>query len=626
LLVLQLAVVSNSTGCYCNNVPVFATKNCCLCPTSIPANNSVVTLQSIDVNVSNTYNYTITGYPTTLSNFTGNQNDPSLFIWNPMSSVWEYPDPIALGQTTYYADFKSISPTSIVMYFVQPTFPLNIQTLIYYPKIDLYGNRCSPDLLCHSTLLGQKSSTYGIPCSVSSFQNTDCVSTSASYNFNEVNCSNAVINGNNHVCVGSTNQLVCSATPASTSPWTSSSPNKATVSNTGMVTGVQVGNTMIYYQASNGCIASKQIYIDSKPVVNSITSTTASCNTSKLLTANLNTSSQTGGTYSWTPGGSTGTNNILTVYPTSTTNYSVIYTGPNGCSSSPVSINVSSVVGSVSINVPVNVCGGSAITLTATIPSTMPAGGTYTWYPGGSTGTANTLSQNPMTNVSYSVNYTVNGCTYSSGSSAVSYNSTTPKTTITTNLPTYYCTQTPTFTGTLNSGSCFQYSWEIQKYDGNVLSGSAVSSGTFLGNPGTYSFPWSTISNLGGCGHYYRVKLRTQSSFVGGCVWESYKTIFISLDYAIQPKSMTSSLEENSIENQVFIYPNPSEGIFYIDYNNLKIENIIIYSMLGEKVNEKIISYEEEEIKVDLSAYPSAVYLMKIKIGDEIVYKKLIKN
>jgi len=91
--------------------------------------------------------------------------------------------------------------------------------------------------------------------------------------------------------------------------------------------------------------------------------------------ATLTTStSATGGTYSWQPGGQT--SNQITVSPTTTTTYTVSYT-LNGCTSS-----LTSAVVTVNPNIPVDaganvsVCQGGQVTLTATgTPNNVWSGG-----------------------------------------------------------------------------------------------------------------------------------------------------------------------------------------------------------------------------------------------------------
>ncbi len=123
-----------------------------------------------------------------------------------------------------------------------------------------------------------------------------------------------------------------------------------------------------------------------------------------------------GGTYLWSPGGQT--TSTITVSPTVTTTYSVIYT-LNSCPSSSIS-------GTVTVNqiptVTVNnqtICSGNSTTLTAT-PSI--SGGSYLWAPGGQTTSFITI--NPTSTTSYSVVYTLNGCQSPSASGTVTVNTT----------------------------------------------------------------------------------------------------------------------------------------------------------------------------------------------------------
>jgi hypothetical protein len=129
---------------------------------------------------------------------------------------------------------------------------------------------------------------------------------------------------------------------------------------------------------------------------------------STILTA---TPSLSGGTYLWTPGGAI--TQSITVNPTSTATYTVVYT-LNGCSSntatSTVTVNPTPVV---TVN-STTICTGSSATLTAT-PSV--GGGTYLWSPGGEITQSITVS--PGSTIPYSVNYTLNGCSSASSSGIV---------------------------------------------------------------------------------------------------------------------------------------------------------------------------------------------------------------
>lgn len=69
------------------------------------------------------------------------------------------------------------------------------------------------------------------------------------------------ITGNLVVFVGNSTQLTGSGTPAPINPWLSASPGVATVSNTGLVTGVSAGTSIITYTDNNGCTATATVTV-----------------------------------------------------------------------------------------------------------------------------------------------------------------------------------------------------------------------------------------------------------------------------------------------------------------------------------------------------------------------------
>ena len=78
------------------------------------------------------------------------------------------------------------------------------------------------------------------------------------------------ISGTLTACANGTTQLTGSGTANATNPWTSSNTAVATVNNTGFVSGISAGTTIITYTDSNGCIATATITIDALPVTSPI--------------------------------------------------------------------------------------------------------------------------------------------------------------------------------------------------------------------------------------------------------------------------------------------------------------------------------------------------------------------
>ncbi|WP_195760092.1 Ig-like domain-containing protein, partial [Flavobacterium sp. LC2016-23] len=82
------------------------------------------------------------------------------------------------------------------------------------------------------------------------------------------------ITGTATVCIGSATQLTGSATANATTPWTSATTAVATVDNTGLVTGVAAGTSVITYRNSNGCTQTVTVTVNPLPT---ITGTPAVC-------------------------------------------------------------------------------------------------------------------------------------------------------------------------------------------------------------------------------------------------------------------------------------------------------------------------------------------------------------
>lgn len=73
------------------------------------------------------------------------------------------------------------------------------------------------------------------------------------------------ITGSLNVCIGSTTTLTGSATASASTPWMSSATSVATVSSSGVVTGVTSGTSVITYTNSNGCAITATITVNELP-------------------------------------------------------------------------------------------------------------------------------------------------------------------------------------------------------------------------------------------------------------------------------------------------------------------------------------------------------------------------
>ena len=116
-----------------------------------------------------------------------------------------------------------------------------------------------------------------------------------------ITANNPTISGILSVCVGVTSQLTGSDSPNVGTLWASSMGGVATVSSTGLVTGVTIGTTTITYTNSLGCTTTASVTITAAPSASISYADSPFCNT--LTSAqSVTQTGTTGGTYSSTTG------------------------------------------------------------------------------------------------------------------------------------------------------------------------------------------------------------------------------------------------------------------------------------------------------------------------------------
>ncbi|MDX1652724.1 MAG: PKD domain-containing protein [Brumimicrobium sp.] len=214
------------------------------------------------------------------------------------------------------------------------------------------------------------------------------------------------------VCAGQTTNLTLTgydgniqwqSAPNSGGPWT----NVAGLI-TDNETSPPINNAICFRAVVSGCgpaaISNVVCVTVAPPPVLTVSNSTICNGQTTSLTSTVDL---TGGTYSWNPSGQTGAN-LTNVSPNTTTTYDLTYS-LNGCTvtaSGTVTVNPQpttlALVGST-------ICEGASATITAT-PDV--AGGTYQWTPNVSNTNTATVTPPVGTNT-YTIDYDVNGCTYS---------------------------------------------------------------------------------------------------------------------------------------------------------------------------------------------------------------------
>ena len=76
--------------------------------------------------------------------------------------------------------------------------------------------------------------------------------------------------------------------------------------------------------------------------------------------------------------------------------------------------------------------------------------------------------------------------------------------------------------------------------------------------------------------------------------------------------------------NDILIYPNPTTGILKLECDKLRIQNVEIYNLFGEKVFHALNLNLKTENEMDLSSLPKGAYFMRASIENKIYDKKII--
>ncbi len=258
------------------------------------------------------------------------------------------------------------------------------------------------------------------------------------------------------ICSGATSTLTGSG--AVTYTWmpggmtTATAVVNPTVSTTYTLTGASAA----------GCVST----VTTALTVNPNPTLTLSASAASICVAGSVTLTATGATnYTWNPGGMSG--GTVVVNPTITTTYSVTGDNAFGCTTTAtlaVIVNTLSFT-SATAN-PTLVCAGSTATLTGSGATT------YTWNPGGLTGTSVTVA--PVANT----NYTVTGANGACTSTAVVSVSVNPTPTLTASAsPTVICSGG---SSTLTASGALTYTWNPGALSGGTVVVSPVISTTYV--------------------------------------------------------------------------------------------------------------------------------------------------
>jgi hypothetical protein len=108
-------------------------------------------------------------------------------------------------------------------------------------------------------------------------------------------------------------------------------------------------------------------------------------------------------------------------------------------------------------------------------------------------------------------------------------------------------------------------------------------------------------------------------AFLAGC-GVSTSGININSDCALDTEHFSA--------NTVTLHPNPVTNLLTIDFTSplVEISSYEVYDVLGKKLVEGMIEVGVNSVPISFEYYPQGVYLLRLKSGDKIISKKIVKE
>jgi hypothetical protein len=82
--------------------------------------------------------------------------------------------------------------------------------------------------------------------------------------------------------------------------------------------------------------------------------------------------------------------------------------------------------------------------------------------------------------------------------------------------------------------------------------------------------------------------------------------------------------EEDDV--QVVVFPNPTDGLVYIQSSALSVSRVEVFTLSGQKIIDKQGSPTLKQTIQFPASIAEGVYLLKIQMGEEVLFKKLVLN
>lgn len=90
---------------------------------------------------------------------------------------------------------------------------------------------------------------------------------------------------------------------------------------------------------------------------------------------------------------------------------------------------------------------------------------------------------------------------------------------------------------------------------------------------------------------------------------------------------MVTDVFDRQMDKNIHLYPNPTTGVFYLDLSLIaeKVVSVAVFDKLGKVILQKANQWVlEEDWTIDLTGFVSGIYWIKVQVGKEIYWKRVL--